>query len=97
MKFKFILLILPFIYGCATPVPDPIIKEDQLEVSRKLPMGNCEELGLLRGTTISIKGTQQDALADLKQTAMNKGANYLKVEEFSAMGTSATGIAYKCY
>ncbi len=73
------------------------MKSDELTVSRELPMGNCEELGLLRGTTMSVTGTQQDALDDLKQTAMSKGANYLKVEEFSETGTSSTGIAYKCY
>jgi len=59
-------------------------------------MGDCESIGLLRGTTMTSTGTKEDALKDLKVTAANKGATYIKVEQFSATGTSVTGMAYTC-
>jgi len=39
---------------------------------------------------------REDALADLKKEAANKGANFLVVRQYSAMGTAVTGEAYLC-
>ena len=69
---------------------------DDIKVGREKPSGECEELGLLRGTTMTATETKEDALEDLKKTAANKGATYVKVEQFSATGTSVTGMAYTC-
>ena len=68
----------------------------EVEVSRKAADEDCKDMGLITGTTTSIKGTKEDALADLKQTAANKGANYVVVKQYSAQGTSVTGLAYEC-
>ena len=43
-----------------------------------------------------VKGTQEQALGDLKREAANKGANYVMVKQYSDLGTSVTGIAYEC-
>jgi hypothetical protein len=68
----------------------------EVKVSREAPGKDCKEMGTLTGRTASVKGTQEDALEDLKKEAANKGANYVMVKEYSAFGTSVTGIAYEC-
>ncbi len=91
--YKNIILSLVLI-SCSS---QPIIQSgSDIEVGRQLPMGDCEELGLLRGTTMTSMGTKEDALADLKEAAAAKGATYIKVEQFSETGTSVTGKAYTC-
>jgi len=94
----FILLLSFFIFelnsGCSSRSVMPDQKE--VTVSRKDADKDCKEIGKISGTAMSSKGTQEEALADLKQTAANKGANYVVVKEYSAQGTSVTGIAYEC-
>lgn len=95
MIYKIILIpIFLFILSCGSQsiIPSP----SDIEVGRKVPSGNCVELGLLRGSTMTTSGTKEDALTDLKSTAAAKGATYIKVEQFSETGTSVTGIAYTC-
>jgi uncharacterized protein YbjQ (UPF0145 family) len=53
-------------------------------------------MGSITGTTPTVKGTQEEALEDLKREAANKGANYVVVKQYSAYGTSVTGLAYEC-
>jgi hypothetical protein len=82
--------------GCASRsvLPDA----NEVKVSRDVPMGtNCTELGKISGATQSLKGTQTDALEDLKREAANKGANYVVVKQYSDNGTAVTGIAYECH
>jgi hypothetical protein len=67
-----------------------------VQVSREEAGKDCHEIGMLTGTTNSVKGTQQQALDDLKKEAADKGANYVQVKEYSALGTSVTGYAYEC-
>lgn len=67
-----------------------------VQVSRKAAEKDCREIGTLTGTTSSAKGTQEEALADLKKEAADKGANYVQVKEYSSYGTSVTGVAYEC-
>ena len=93
MIYKALLLSI-LVSSCSS---QPIIpKSDDVKVSRKVPMGDCKEIGLLRGSTMTSMGTKEEALEDLKETAALKGATYLKVEQFSGTGTSVTGIAYTC-
>lgn len=70
--------------------------EDNVKVSRDDADKGCTFLGKLEGRTISKAATTEDALHDLRKEAANKGANYLVVKEYSGMGTSVTGLAYKC-
>ncbi len=69
---------------------------DEVKVSRDEPSPKCKAMGKLTGTTSSVRGTQEQALADLKREAANKGANYLQVKQFSDNGTMVTGLAYEC-
>lgn len=69
---------------------------DAIKVSREAPDKSCKELGKVVGTTLSVKGTAEDALKDLKQEAANKGANYVVIKQYSDNQTSVTGLAYEC-
>ena len=69
---------------------------EEVKVSREAADKDCKELGKITGTTSSVKGTREQALEDLIQTAANKGANYVMVKQYSAQGTSVTGMAYEC-
>lgn len=80
--------------ACAQRSVLPEAKE--VRVSRDEPGDNCRELGTIQGTTRSTKGTREEALANLKQEAANKGANYVMIKQYSAYGTGVTGIAYEC-
>ncbi len=68
----------------------------EVKVSRDAADKDCKEIGTITGRTASAKGTQEEALEDLKKEAANKGANYVVVKEYSAYGTSVTGVAYEC-
>ncbi len=80
--------------GCASRSLTPNIKE--VKVSREQPDKKCKEIGTLTGTTATVKGTQEQALEDLKREAANKGVNYVVVKQYSSYGTSVTGIGYEC-
>ena len=80
--------------ACASRSVLPDIKE--VKVSREAPSAKCKEMGAITGTTTSAKGTQEQALEDLKHEAANKGANYVMVKQFSSYGTNVTGVAYEC-
>ncbi len=69
---------------------------EEVKVSREAANKNCTEVGKITGTTSSIKGTREQALEDLIQTAANKGANYVMIKQYSTQGTAVTGIAYEC-
>lgn len=71
---KSILLVLAsiFVFGCASQSVLPEAKD--VTTSRKPADDDCKELGPIKGTVGSAKGTREQALADLKQEAANKGA-----------------------
>lgn len=87
--------ILTLVLGaCASRSILPSVQE--VKVSREMPDKECKEIGKLTGTTATVRGTQEQALEDLKRDAANKGANYLLVKQFSDYGTAVTGVAYEC-
>jgi hypothetical protein len=94
MKRAFSTLLFLSLSACASRSVLPDVKE--VKVSREVPSPKCREIGKMTGTTMSTKGTNEDALNDLKRDAANKGANYVVVKEYSSYGTSVTGIGYEC-
>lgn len=94
MKFLIAMCALVMFAGCSSRSVLPDAKE--VKVSRDEAGKKCREIGKITGTTSSTKGTQEQALEDLKREAANKGANYVMVKEYSSYGTSVTGIAYEC-
>ena len=98
MKQLFFLLMVVgssvLISACASRSVLP--KADDVKMSRDIPAKNCVELGLVTGRVRMEKGNEEQALADLRQEAAYKGANYVRVRQYSAYGTAVTGIAYDC-
>lgn len=78
--------------GCASLIQTP----DDIKVGRKEASDHCKELGKVTGSTLSVHGTREEALNDMKQMAADKGANYVQLKQFSANGNAVTGIAYIC-
>ena len=93
-QFALLVLFAGGLGACSSmsTLPD----EENVTVSREKAKDQCEEIGKVRGSTSSIKGKAEEALADMKQEAANKGANYVQVMQYSAQQTSVTGLAYRC-
>lgn len=94
MRILLFTLVTISLAGCASRSVTPDVKE--IKVSREAADKDCTELGKITGTTSSMKATAEDALADLKKEAANKGANYVTIKQYSDNQTSVTGIAYEC-
>jgi hypothetical protein len=72
-------------------------EKDNVKMSREDADKDCKELGKVEGRGISAKkSTEESVLADLQQDAANKGANYVKINQWSANKTAVTGEAYLC-
>jgi hypothetical protein len=82
------------VVGCASRsvLPD----SSAVKVSREMPKKTCKEMGEVTGRTATVKGTEAQALDDLKSEAAHKGANYVVIKQYSDYGTSVTGLAYEC-
>ena len=94
LTFATFILFLTTLTACKSRSVLPEVKE--VKVSRDAADKDCREIGMISGRTASAKGTQEQALEDLKREAANKGANYVVVKEYSSYGTSVTGVAYEC-
>lgn len=91
------LWVLPMtaaLAACSSPPIKPAA--DNVEVSREDAKKNCKEVGAVEGRTKTTKGSFEEALEDLKLDASRKGANFVKIEQTGAMGTSVRGLAYFC-
>ena len=93
MKLSLFVIVL-LIAGCRSR--SLLSDSRDVKVSRTAAPANCQEIGAVTGRVSSAQGTQEQALDDLKKEAANKGANYLVVKQYSAYGTSVTGLAYEC-
>lgn len=94
LKFSLASICILSLANCSSRsvLPD----KAEIKVSRNDADKDCREIGVISGTTLSTKGTEEQALEDLKQVAANKGANYVKIQQYSAQGTTVTGTAYDC-
>ena len=89
--FSTLLLILS---ACSS---QPVLPEaDDVKVSRDAADEDCKDLGLVEGRVSTASGTKEQALEDMKADAAKKGANYVKIETMSAMGTAVRGRAFVC-
>ncbi len=88
------LVILSLLAGCSSHPIKPEAKN--VETSRDDADEDCKKIGKVQGSVSSVKGTFEDALEDLKLDAARKGANFVKIGQTSAMGTSVQGVAYFC-
>ncbi len=93
-KFYFVLSTI-FITSCSS---QPIVPDaNKVKVSRESPSSDCRDLGVVYGRTLKTIGNlEEEALSDLKENASKKGANFLYLQEYGALGSSVKGIAYSC-
>ncbi|MCC6276615.1 MAG: hypothetical protein IT289_01725 [Oligoflexia bacterium] len=92
---KLILLTAAIVFSACSS--QPILPEaDSIKVGRSKPSSDCTEIGVVRGTTITAKGSAEEALQDMKDEAAKKGATYVLVDQYSGQATAVKGIAYKC-
>lgn len=89
-----VLFSFAFLSACASRSVMPDVEE--LTVKREAPDQDCKSLGPVTGSTLSARGTSEEALEDMKKLAASKGANYLWVKQYSDTGTSVTGEAFEC-
>ncbi len=81
-------------FGCSS---QPIIPDAKnVKVSREDADSDCKDLGPVQGSVTTVKGTIEQALEDMKLDAARKGANYVRMQATSAMGSSVSGTAYMC-
>ena len=82
------------LFSCSS---HPVIpKTSDIKVTRDEPDKSCENLGSIVGRSNKINDTTENVLEDLKQEAVRKGANFVKIETMGAQGTAIKGQAYFC-
>lgn len=75
----------------------PIIPEAKnIKLARENPSSDCVEIGKVQGSVKTAQGTIEQAIEDMKLDAARKGANYVRMEATSALGTSVSGTAFQC-
>lgn len=91
---QYTLLLALATTACASRSLTP--DSEEVKMSREKPDEDCKEIGRVTGTSKSRKASHDELLTDMRQDAAKKNANYVKVEEYSSLGTSVTGTAYTC-
>lgn len=92
--FTPVLLTLIALSSCSH---QPVIPEAKnVKIARENPPSDCVEIGRVTGQVKTMAGSITQAVDDMKLDAARKGANYVRMEATGAMGTSASGTAYKC-
>ncbi|HPI41106.1 MAG TPA: DUF4156 domain-containing protein [Pseudobdellovibrionaceae bacterium] len=94
MKSLSVILLGLVLSACTTHPVIPTVGD--IKISREKPDSDCEDLGFIEGRVSDSKGTTEQAVENLKEEAIKKGANYVKMETIGALGTSVRGQAYYC-
>lgn len=87
---------MAFLFLTACSSKPVIMTHSDVTVSRDEAAKKCKELGTVRGTTLSIHGTAEEAVEEMKKEAARKGANYVQMQAMGANTNSVSGIAYSC-
>ena len=90
-----VLSLFAFLLGCSSAEKYP--DGSSVQVSKRRPSGDCEELDQVIGTTAEVGANYDKALADLKRETAYKNGNYVRILAVSAHGTAIRGIAYRCH
>lgn len=94
MKIIMLLAAVLTLFGCGSAPIKPESKN--VEVKRKKPSGDCDDLGDAEGRTMTVKGNFEEALEDMKKDVAMKGGNYIHLMTTSGTGTAVRGRAYFC-
>lgn len=80
--------------GCSSQPIKP--SADSVELTRSEPSKDCRPIGRVEGTVSTHRGTIEEAIEDMKLDAARRGANFVKMEATSAIGTAVSGMAFHC-
>ena len=99
MKKIFLLFAVPTLMAsglvaCSHESLTP--QSSDVKASKENPSGDCREISKVTGSTMTAHGTAEQALEDMKKDAANRGANYVRIDQYSAYGTGVTGTAFRC-
>lgn len=94
-QWIFVIAVLT-LGSCASTQQTNVPDAELVTLSREEPDPDCKDLGPVTGSSLSVKGTHEDSLQDLKKDAARRGANYVQLLGHSATGSSASGVAYIC-
>lgn len=95
LRSFFILSTLALFFTACSSHPVLPEKSD-IKVSRDMPSEKCKDLGPIEGRSIKINAKPEEALVDLKNEAIKKGADYVKIETIGAQSSVIRGTAYFC-
>ncbi len=95
--FKSVFAISALALFLASCSSHPVLpQKTDIKVSREKPSDKCKNLGPIEGRSIKINAKPEDALDDLKAEAIQKGADYVKIETIGAQSSVVRGTAYFC-
>ena len=95
LKSILAVLVLAAVFsGCSS---HPVLPEkSDIKVSRDNPSDKCKNLGPIEGRSTKVNAKPEDALEDLKEEAIRKGADYVRVETMGAQSATVRGTAFFC-
>ncbi len=85
-----------WVFGAGCRSHEILPEKIEVKVTRDEPSKDCKLIGPVEGRAAGIKGTSEEALADLKTDAARKGANFVQYAQASALGTALRGTGYFC-
>lgn len=74
----------------------PLLEKEDITVTRDDASPKCQNLGPVEGRTMTMSGTQEEAMENLKEEATKKNANYVQTEVIGAQGKVIRGTAFRC-
>lgn len=89
-------LLALFLLATACSSHPVLPKKSDINVSRDEAKSSCQSLGMIEGRSNLAQANNEAALEDLKEEAIKKGANYVKIETMGALGSAIRGQAYFC-
>jgi len=95
LKSILVVLALAVMFtGCSS---HPVLPEkSDIKVSRDNPSDKCKNLGAIEGRSRKVNAKPEDALEDLKEEAVRKGADYVRIETIGAQSATIRGTAFFC-
>jgi hypothetical protein len=89
-----VLALVVMFSGCSS---HPVLPEkSDIKVSRDNPSDKCKNLGAIEGRSRKVNAKPEDALEDLKEEAVRKGADYVRIETMGAQSATIRGTAFFC-
>jgi hypothetical protein len=87
------IIFISFLIGCSSK---PLLEVRDIKITRDEPSRSCRSLGVLDIKSLSIRPDEKKMIDEMRNEARKKGANFVRVQEMGALGTSVRGEAFDC-